>query len=149
MTATDPTTVDERADLAVTAVSSGGGTPFAPFVRGDATARDSCTIQVTNVGFAATDGTATLAVDLPAGVRALGLSGGGGAWSCDAGSATCTTRPGARLRAGGSATFTLRVAVSSSAPTNLLASMQVSGGREIDESNDFFVAPSYVLLPSG
>jgi hypothetical protein len=145
-TATDATIVEPRPDLAVFASSAGGGTPFAPFARGGAQARDSYTILVGNVGFAATAGPATLAIDLPVGVRALSLSAPAG-WSCDAAAGTCATRPGASLAAGGQATFTLRVAVADTAPTNLLASMRVAGGGEIDQSDDVFTAPALVLLP--
>ena len=140
MTATERTPIEQRPDLSVTASSTGRGTPFAPFVRGDgADQHDSYTITVVNAGFAATSGTVTLAVDLPAGLTPVAMSGGD-RWACALATATCATRPGVALPEGGQETITLQVAVSGSAPRSLLTSTQVSGGGEIDQSDDFAVA---------
>jgi hypothetical protein len=144
MTASDVTRIDQRADLSVAAFSSGRGTPFAPFAQGDGAAQhDSFTIAVTNAGFAPTNGAVRLAVDLPAGLTAVSMSGGG-RWSCSAATVTCVTQPGVSLAAGAQETIALEVAVSGGAARSVLTAIEVSGGAEIDRTNDSFIVPTFV-----
>lgn len=53
-------------------------------------------------------------------------------------------RPGVALAPGAQRTVTLQVAVSGDAPDRLQPLVRVSGGGEIDPSNDFFAVPTNV-----
>jgi uncharacterized repeat protein (TIGR01451 family) len=132
-TATDQTAVQQRPDLGVTVLSSSGGVPYAPFARGDA--GSAYTITVANAGFAATNGQVTLAVDLPAGLTALAMSGGAD-WSCSTSTTTCTTRPGVSLPVAARRSIALKVAVAANAERSVVPLVEVSGGGEIEPSND-------------
>ena len=85
-------------------------------------------ITLTNTGFAATTGSVSFSVTLPAGVRAVAMSGAG--WSCDLAGASCRTNPGVTLAVGQQDQLTLRVAVPTGAPVDLQTLMQASGGGE-------------------
>jgi hypothetical protein len=125
---TDATTIRQVPALVVTSYDTAGGLPYAPFAAGDgAAANDDYDITVANDGFAATSGTVTLTVTLPAGVSALGMSGAG--WSCQAGTATCTL--GGTLRPGERDEITLRVAVARDAPASVPVLLQASGGGQL------------------
>jgi exo-1,4-beta-D-glucosaminidase len=140
MTATDQTAVAQRPDLGITIRSSSDGVPYAPFAPG---ADDAYTITVANAGFAATSGEVTLAVDLPAGLSAVSLSGGAD-WSCSAAATMCTTRPGVSLPVAAQRSITLRVAVAAGADRSVVPLVQVSGGGEIEPANDFVAPVTYV-----
>ena len=154
--ATDRTAVTPLPQLAVTSFASAGGVPYAPFGQGDgASSGDAYHITVANDGFAATSGTLRLAVDLPAGLSALSMSGPG--WSCQTASASCSTGSGVTLAAGAQSSVTLKVGVSGNAPSSLQTFMQASGGGAVaaaglDENNDYdvvsnggaYVDPTYV-----
>jgi exo-1,4-beta-D-glucosaminidase len=143
-TASDVTRIDQRTDLSVAAFSSGRGIPFAPFAQGDGAAQhDSFTIAIGNDGFASTNGAVRLAVGLPAGLTAVSMSGGS-RWSCSAAAATCVSQPGVSLAAGAQEIITLEVAVSGGAPRSVLTAIEVSGGGEIDRTNDSFIVPTFV-----
>jgi hypothetical protein len=140
----------------VTSFASAGGVPYAPFGQGNgASSDDVYHITVANDGFAATSGTVQLAVDLPAGLTALAMSGPG--WSCQPAAATCATNDGVTLAAGAHSDITLKVAVSGNAPPSLQTFMQASGGGAVaapglDENNHYdvvtnggaYVNPTYV-----
>ena len=78
-TTTDPTVVDQVADLTITKTHASnfrqGGTGL-------------YTITVNNVGPGPTLGTVTVTDTVPPSLTAVGMSGTG--WSCDVGPATCT-----------------------------------------------------------
>jgi hypothetical protein len=127
----------------VTSFTSAGGVPYAPFGQGNgASSGDIYHITVANDGFAATSGTLRLAVDLPAGLSALSMSGPG--WSCQTASASCSTGSGVTLAAGAQSSITLKVGVSGNAPSSLQTFMQASGGGAVaaaglDQNNDYNV----------
>jgi exo-1,4-beta-D-glucosaminidase len=127
---TDATTVTQVPALVVTSYDTAGGVPYAPFTAGDgAAASDDYDITVANDGFAATSGTVTLTVSLPAGLTALAMSGAG--WSCQAGTVTCTLSGGGTLSPGQRDVITLRVAVAGDAPASLPVLLQASGGGQV------------------
>jgi exo-1,4-beta-D-glucosaminidase len=141
MTATDQTAVRQRPDLALAVQSSSGGVLYAPFSRDGGA--NAYAIVVSNAGFAGTSGQVTVAVDLPAGLSALSLSGGG-EWSCSTATTTCTTRPGVSLPVAARSAITLRVAVAADAERSVVPLVQVSGGGEIEPANDFAAPVTYV-----
>ena len=151
----DATSVDQLPQLAVSSYDSADGVPYAPLLRGGAKQRNVYHVTVANDGYAATTGTLTFMADLPAGLRALSMSGVG--WSCSVAAATCSTNAGVSLAAGQQSAITLTVRVSGDAPPSLQTFMQASGAGEIpaaalDENNDYstvsnggaYVDPTYV-----
>jgi hypothetical protein len=144
MTATDVTAVDQRPDLSAVVRSSSRGVPYAPFARGDgAGQRDTYAVTVRNGGFAPTRGPVTVAAELPAGLRPLSLSAPGG-WSCDVAAAACTTGSGVAMAGGQQVPIVLEVAVAGDAPSSVLPRFTVSGGGEVDGSNDDVVVQTSV-----
>ena len=128
-TGTDATTVTQLPALVVTSFDTAGGVPYAPFTQGDgAAAGDDYHITVANDGFAATSGTVTLTVTVPAGLTALSMSGPG--WSCHIATTTCTLT-GGPLAAGQGSQITLAVAVSRDAPQSVPLMLQAAGGGEL------------------
>jgi uncharacterized repeat protein (TIGR01451 family) len=97
---------------------------FDPFTQGDS---DTFTITVSNVGGAATSGTATVADSLPPSFTPTAMSGGG--WTCTVATATCTT---ANVLAAGASypAITLTVDVAANAPPFPTNTVTVSGGNE-------------------
>ena len=97
-----------------------------PFTQGDV--GDTFTITVSNLGVAPTNGTVTVADLLPPSLTATAMSGAG--WSCNVGTATCTT---SNVLAGSGASYppiTLTVTVAGNAPISIVNSVTVSGGNE-------------------
>ena len=91
------------------------------------------TLTVTNVGGAATTGTATVTDTLPGGLTATAISGTN--WNCTLGTLTCTRTDA--LAAGASyPPITLTVNVASDAPGSVTNSASVSGGGETNTAND-------------
>ena len=90
-------------------------------------------ITVTNSGSSATSGTVTVTDSLPTGLAASGMSGSG--WSCNVSTLTCTRSD---TLAGGSSypAIALTVNVASNASTPLTNYAYVSGGGELNTSND-------------
>ena len=124
-TATDPTTINQLADLTITKSHVGN------FTQGQVGATYS--ITATNSGFAATSGTVTVTDTLPAGLTATAISGTG--WTCVLGTLTCTRSDA--LAAGSSyPVITLTVNVSLTAPASVTNSATVSGGGENNASNN-------------
>jgi hypothetical protein len=119
----DPTIIDYP-DLTISKSHSG---PFTHALGG------SYTLVVSNGGAAATIGEIAVADALPTGMSATAMSGPG--WSCDLASATCTTTEtlasGASLPA-----ITLTVAVAADAASHLTNVATVSGGAEINTTNN-------------
>ena len=112
-------------DLVVTSAHSGN------FKAGDTV--DTYTLTVGNAGTASTSGTVTVTDTLPSGFTATALSGSG--WTCTLSSLTCTSTS----TVAASVTFppiTLTVSVSGSDAGTYTNSVAVSGGGEINTSND-------------
>jgi predicted outer membrane repeat protein len=91
------------------------------------------TITVTNVGTEATSGTVSVTDVPPAGLTPTALSGAG--WACTLGTLTCTRSD--PLSAGASYPgITLTVDVAADAGTPITNAVTVSGGGELDVSNN-------------
>jgi exo-1,4-beta-D-glucosaminidase len=146
-TGTDATTIQQLPALAVTTIGTADGVPYAPFAQGDgAAAKDAYNITVANNGFAATSGTVTVTVSLPAGLTALSLSGPG--WSCQRATTTCTRSQGAALAAGEHASIVLAVSVSRDAPQSVPVLIQASGGGEVGAAS-LDTANHYSIVSNG
>jgi len=129
-------TVTAPSDLAV-AVSHSG-----TFTQGGT---GSYTITVNNSGGGATNGTVTLSDFLPSGLTASTMSGSG--WSCSASTVQCSRADS--LGSGGSyPTITLNVNISGTASGTLNNSAQVSGGAELNTSNDSATDPTTISTGS-
>jgi len=124
-TATDATTIIQPPDLTITKTHSGS------FTQGQTGA--NYTITVTNNGTAATAGTVTVTDTLPTGLTATAMSGTG--WSCTLGTLTCT-RSDALAVSSSYPAITLTVNVASNAAVSVTNNVTVSGGGEINTSND-------------
>jgi len=124
--ASDPTTI-VQADLTVSKSHSGP-----PLVQGQASA--CCyLINVKNTGTGPSSGPVTLVDALPAGLSAKTLNGAG--WTCTLATLTCTRSD--VLPAGSQyPSIIMIVAVAGDAPPSVTNTATVSGGGEIDTSND-------------
>src|SRR5262249_17537972 len=116
-------------DLTVTKMHSG------TFKQGDT--GDSYTITVTNSGTGPTVGLVTISDTVPVGLVATAISGTG--WTCPTGTLnspiTCTRND--VLAAGASyPAITLRVNVAANAPASVTNTVTVSGGGELNTTND-------------
>jgi uncharacterized repeat protein (TIGR01451 family) len=132
-TATDPTTVNQFADLTIAKSHSGN------FSQGQTGATYS--ITVTNSGAVATTAAVSVTDTLPSGLTATGISGSG--WGCVLGTLTCTRSDA--LAAGASyPVITLTVNVSNNAASSVTNSVAVSGGGEIITTNDSATDPTTV-----
>jgi len=99
------------------------------------------TLTVTNTGAWTTVGAVTVTDALPSDLTATGLSGTG--WSCTLSTLTCTRStalaPGASYPA-----ITLTVTVSAAAPASVTNTATVSGGGEVNTSNDIASDPTTI-----
>jgi hypothetical protein len=153
--------LDGRADLAVPAGNAGEikvlintcpdltVTKFhtGTFTQGQAGA--TYTINVNNVSSARTSGTITMTDTLPAGLIATAMSGSG--WTCTLASLACTRSD--RV-IGLAPTITLTVTVRSNAPSNVTNTATVSGGNQLNTTNDTAsdpttIASAAVVAPTG
>jgi uncharacterized repeat protein (TIGR01451 family) len=117
---------DARPDLTITKTDSGG------FYSGENGA--TYTIKVTNSGLGPTDGsTVTVTDTLPVGLTATSISGTG--WVCALATLTCT-RSNNLADGNHYPVITLTVNVASNAPSSVTNTATVSGGGELDTSND-------------
>ena len=133
-TDSDPTTINQLADLTITKTHVGN------FTQGQVGATYS--ITATNSGSAATSGTVTVTDSLPAGLTATAISGTG--WSCVLGTLTCTRSDA--LAAGSSyPVITLTVTVANNAPASVTNSATVSGGGQTNTSNDTATNPTTIV----
>ena len=124
--ATDSSLVTAMPDLVITKSHVGNFLPGQP---------GTYTITVGNVGAAASTGTITVIDTLPSGLSYSSYSGTD--WSCTAGPpVTCSTQNGTVIGAGGNSQFTLTVAVASGATTPQVNNVTVSGGGELNTSNN-------------
>jgi uncharacterized repeat protein (TIGR01451 family) len=123
--ASDPTTINQVADLTITKTHSGS------FAQGQ-TGR-TYTIIVGNGGSAPTSGTVTVVDNVPSGLTPTAMAGAG--WNCNLPSRTCARNDALAVNTSYPA-ITLTVNVDSNAPTSLTNNASVSGGGEVDPSND-------------
>ena len=124
-TATDTVSVLVPPDLTVAITDSGH------FKQGDTA--DTYTITVTNSGAGATIATVSLVDTLPAGLTATAFSGTG--WTMNLSTLTAT-RSDPLAAHSSYAVLTLTVSVAENAPASVTNTVAVSGGGEINTSND-------------
>ncbi|HSS20247.1 MAG TPA: hypothetical protein VLL54_09240 [Pyrinomonadaceae bacterium] len=124
-TGTNPTTINQLPDMTIAKSHVGN------FAQGQVGATYSLT--ATNSGSSATSGTVTVVDTLPAGLTATAISGTG--WSCVLGTLTCTRSD---ALAGGSSypVITVTVTVANNAASSVTNSASVSGGGQINTTND-------------
>jgi uncharacterized repeat protein (TIGR01451 family) len=91
-------------------------------------------LLVHNVGTVATSGTITVVDTLPTGLTATTMSGSG--WTCTLTSPPLTCTRSDALAPGGSFAINLFVSVDHDAPVSVMNSVTVSGGGEINTTND-------------
>nr|WP_306673704.1 Ig-like domain repeat protein [Tahibacter caeni] len=124
-TAADPTTITQLSDLTITKTHVGN------FSQGQTGA--IYTLTPSNAGAGPTSGTVMVTDTLPAGLTATAISGTG--WSCTVATVTCTRSDA--LAAGSSyPAITLTVNVANNAPASVTNTAAVSGGGQINTSND-------------
>ena len=114
------------ADLTITATHAGS------FTQGDI--NKTYTITVSNTGTAATTAPVTVTNSLPAGLIATGISGTG--WTCSALPALSCTRSNVLTNGTSYPAITLTVLVAVNAPASVTNTATVSGGGEVNTSND-------------
>jgi uncharacterized repeat protein (TIGR01451 family) len=122
-------TVNPSPDLTVTMTHTGN------FVQGQSGA--VYTITVNNAGNTATSGLVTVSDTLPVGLTPVAIGGAG--WTCPTGTLTSPvscTRSDALAPAASYAALTLTVNVAANAPASLTNTVAVSGGGEVNTSND-------------
>jgi uncharacterized repeat protein (TIGR01451 family) len=113
------------ADLVISMTHTGN------FTQGDA--GDAYSINITNIGSAATIGAVNVTDYLPAGLTATAINGAG--WTTDLGSLTCT-RSESLAAGAGYPPITVVVNVSTNAGANLTNTANVAGGGELNTAND-------------
>jgi uncharacterized repeat protein (TIGR01451 family) len=109
------------------------------------------TIAVRNVGRAATSGLVTVTDTLPAGLTATALTGTG--WACVLATLTCT-RSDALATGSTYPSIALTVTVATNASSPLINGVAVSGGGDVNPSNDAAsvstrVIPTFTDVPVG
>jgi uncharacterized repeat protein (TIGR01451 family) len=125
--ASDVTVVTQVADLTISKSHSSA------FHQGDTA--DTYTITVANAGAGATNGTVTVTDTLPAGLTPTLASGTG--WTASISGSTVTATRNSALAAGASyPALTITVSVASNAANSVTNTATVSGGGEINTSND-------------
>ncbi len=136
-TVNDLTPIEQVADLIISKTHSGtfrqGGT-------------GTYTITVSNVGSGPTVGTVTMVDTLPVSLTATGLTGTG--WICPPGTLTCTQND--VLGVGASyPSIVLTVTVANDAPPNVTNRATVSGGGELNTTNDTASDPTPIVAGGG
>jgi uncharacterized repeat protein (TIGR01451 family) len=125
--ASDTTSIIATADL--TAIKSHSGS----FKQGDSA--DTYTMVVSNTGSASSSGTVTLTDTLPTGLAAI--SGVGTGWTVSiAGQIVTATRSDALAGGASYPTLTLTVGVANDAPASIVNTVNVSGGGEVNSTNN-------------
>ncbi len=132
-TATDPTTVVQVPDLAVTKTHAGN---FKQRQTGK-----SYSIAVRNAGGTATSGTVTMIDMIPTGLTATAIRGNG--WNCVLATLTCT-RSDALSAAASYPVMTVTVNVASDAPASVTNIATVSGGGQLNTANDVASNPTII-----
>jgi uncharacterized repeat protein (TIGR01451 family) len=121
----DVTVTSPSADLTITKTHIGN------FIQGQTGA--IYTLTATNSGTAATSGTVSVVDTLPTGLTATAISGT--SWTCTLATLTCTRSDA--LAAGSSySAITLTVSVAANAASSITNNATVSGGGEINTSNN-------------
>ena len=134
----DETTIVQVADLTINKSHTGN------FTQGEQ--GKTYTLTVTNNGDGSTDGsTVTVTDTLPAGLTATALSGTG--WSCTLGTLTCT-RSDALATGLSYSPITLTVNVAYNTSASITNQAAVSGGGEVDTSNNADSDPTTVIQKS-
>jgi uncharacterized repeat protein (TIGR01451 family) len=123
--ASDSTPIDNLPDLTITKTHTGN------FTKGQVGA--TYTLHVSNGGGLPTSGTVTVTDALPTGLTATGLNGTG--WSCNVSSLACT-RNDALNASASYPDVTLTVDVAVNASSTVTNSTTVSGGGEINTTNN-------------
>ena len=125
-TATD-TTIVNGPDLTVTKTDNGAFTQGGTGIY---------TITVKNVGTATTNAAITVTDTLPTGLTYVSATGTG--WTCGAVGqvVTCTLPAANTIAVNGTSTITLTVTVSATAASPVVNNVSVSGGGEVNASND-------------
>jgi uncharacterized repeat protein (TIGR01451 family) len=141
--ASDPTTIGPGPDLTITKTHVGN------FTQSQNAA--TYTITVSNVGAgAAQAGNSVLVTDTmpPAGLTATSISGSG--WTCTQPSGPCTRDFGNTALAAGASypPLTLTVNVAPNAPAMVTNSVTVSGGGELNTTNNAASDPTIVIGPT-
>lgn len=121
----DATTVNQRPDLRITKSATGDLTQGQTGV--------TYTLRVTNHGTGWTGGTVTVTNTLPDGLTAANIDGHG--WTCDLATVTCT-RSDALARNLSYPDITVTVTVNGDAPPSVTNIADVSGGGDVDTSNN-------------
>ena len=137
-TATDVTTINTPPDLTIAKSHAGS------FSQGQTGA--SYSITVTNSGGAPTSGAVTVTDTLPAGLTATAIAGTG--WSCTTSPTLGCTRSSALAAGASYPVITLTVNVASNAPASVTNTVTVSGGAEINTSNDTANDNTVINAPS-
>jgi uncharacterized repeat protein (TIGR01451 family) len=135
-TATDPTTINAGANLTITKSHTG------TFTQGQT---GLYALTVSNAGGAATFGSVTVTDNLPAGLAASAATGTG--WSCMPSAQTVTCQRSDVLNPGTSyPTISLTVEVATNAPASVTNTAQVSGGSDVDATNNTATDPTTVVV---
>jgi uncharacterized repeat protein (TIGR01451 family) len=134
-TAPDPTTIVAGPNLTITKSHTGN------FTQGQT---GTYTLTVSNTGAAPTSGTVTVTDSLPSGLTSTAATGAG--WSCTPGgqSVPCTRSdplaPGASYPP-----ITLTVAVAANAPASVTNTAMVTGGGDVDSTNNTAQDPTTII----
>jgi uncharacterized repeat protein (TIGR01451 family) len=102
-------------------------------------------IDISNVGTATTSGTVTVSDTLPTGLTATDVSGIG--WTCTAGVTSTCTQSTPLLFNNSYAPIFITVAIAANAPTSVVNSVTVSGGGEVNLTNDTANDPTTIAVP--
>ena len=132
-TATDSVTVALGPDLRIAKSHAGN------FTAGQLGA--TYAITVSNLGNSATVGTVTVTETLPAGLTATGITGPG--WSCTQPAGPCTRGDPLAPTAAYPA-LTLTVNVADPAPPSVVNTVDVSGGGDVDTTNNTATDPTTI-----
>jgi uncharacterized repeat protein (TIGR01451 family) len=134
--ASDVTAVTPVADLTVTSTHSG------VFTLGQSAA--TYTLVVSNTGAGPSSGVVTVQDSLPQGITATNIGGTG--WNCAISTLSCTRNDA--LAAGSTyPALTLTVSVAQTMPSSVSNSVTVSGGGELNTTNDTATDGTTVLSP--
>jgi uncharacterized repeat protein (TIGR01451 family) len=134
-TASDPTTIGQLSDLAI------GLRHVGNFHQGDSA--DNYTITVSNTGAGSTSGLVTVTDTLPAGLTPTAASGTGWATSI-VGSMVTATRSDNISGGGSYPALIVTVSVAGSASGSVTNSATVTGGGEINTTNDTANDPTFI-----
>ena len=134
--AADVTIITPAPDLTISSTHTGN------FTQGETGA--SYTLTVSNAGPGTTSGAITVADTLPAGLSATSIAGSG--WTCVLASLTCT-RADALAANGSYPAVTITANVAANAAASVTNTATVSGGGELNTSNDV-AADATTIVPA-